>query len=45
MRQMARNIGAAINFATGSVVFNQGDSGNCMYIVQSGVIGWRSATR
>ena len=39
MRQMARNIGATINFGAGSVVFNKGDSGNCMYIVQSGVIG------
>ena len=38
MRQMARNIGANINFGTGSVVFNKGDTGNCMYIVQSGVI-------
>ena len=38
MRQMARNIGATINFGAGSVVFNKGDSGNCMYIVQSGVI-------
>ena len=38
MRQMARNIGATINFPVGSVVFNQGDAGNCMYIVQSGVL-------
>ena len=38
MRQMARNIGANINFPAGSVVFNQGDAGNCMYIVQSGVL-------
>ena len=38
MRQMARSIGATINFGAGSVVFNKGDSGNCMYIVQSGVI-------
>jgi CRP/FNR family transcriptional regulator, cyclic AMP receptor protein len=38
MRQMARNIGATINFGAGTVVFNKGDSGNCMYIVQSGVI-------
>ena len=38
MRQMARRIGATINFGAGSVVFNKGDSGDCMYIVQSGVI-------
>ena len=38
MRQMARNIGATINFPVGSVVFNQGDAGNCMYIVQSGAL-------
>ena len=38
MRQMARSIGANINFGAGSVVFNKGDAGNCMYIVQSGVI-------
>ena len=38
MRQMARSIGANINFGAGSVVFNKGDTGNCMYIVQSGVI-------
>ena len=38
MRQMARNIGATINFPAGSVVFNTGDAGNCMYIVQSGMI-------
>ena len=38
MRQMARSIGANINFGTGSVVFNKGDAGSCMYIVQSGVI-------
>ncbi|MET0670424.1 MAG: Crp/Fnr family transcriptional regulator [Xanthobacteraceae bacterium] len=38
MRQMARSIGANISFGAGSVVFNKGDFGNCMYIVQSGVI-------
>ena len=36
MRQMARNIGATINFPAGSVVFITGDAGNCLYIVQSG---------
>ena len=38
MRQMARSIGANISFGAGSVVFNKGDFGNCMYIVQSGGI-------
>lgn len=38
MRMFARNAGVNINFPAGSVVFNQGDPGNCMYIVQSGVI-------
>ena len=45
MRQMARNIGATTSFPAGAVVFNQGDAGNCMYIVRSGVSKWRSATR
>ncbi len=38
MRQFARGAGATINFAPGSVVFNKGDPGQCMYIVQSSVI-------
>ena len=38
MRQMARSIGATINFPAGAIVFNQGDAGSCMYVVQSGVI-------
>ncbi len=38
MRQMARSIGATVSFPAGSSVFNKGDAGNCMYIVQSGVI-------
>jgi CRP/FNR family transcriptional regulator, cyclic AMP receptor protein len=38
MRMFARNAGINIAFPAGSVVFNQGDPGNCMYIVQSGVI-------
>jgi CRP/FNR family cyclic AMP-dependent transcriptional regulator len=38
MRQMARSIGATIAFPAGSVVFKQGDPGNCMYIVQSGIL-------
>ena len=38
MRQFARNVGANIGFPAGSIVFNKGDPGSCMYIVQSGVI-------
>ena len=37
MRLFARNAGANINFAAGSI-FNKGDAGSCMYVVQSGVI-------
>jgi CRP/FNR family transcriptional regulator, cyclic AMP receptor protein len=38
MRMFAQRAGANISFAAGSVVFNKGDPGNCMYVVQSGVI-------
>ncbi|MGB9366910.1 MAG: cyclic nucleotide-binding domain-containing protein [Xanthobacteraceae bacterium] len=38
MRMFARNAGVNITFPVGSIVFNQGDPGDCMYIVQSGVI-------
>ncbi len=38
MRTFARNAGANVTFAPGSIVFNQGDPGSCMYVVQSGVI-------
>jgi CRP-like cAMP-binding protein len=38
MRQFARGAGPNLTFAAGSIVFNKGDPGNCMYIVQSGVI-------
>ena len=38
MRQFAKSAGANINFNAGNVVFNKGDPGQCMYIVQSGVI-------
>ena len=38
MRQFARSRGATLSFTPGTVVFNRGDPGNCMYIVQSGVI-------
>ena len=38
MRLFARKAGTSLNFAAGSVVFNKGDTGECMYVVQSGVI-------
>ncbi len=38
MRQFARSAGPTLTFAARSVVFNKGDAGNCMYIVQSGVV-------
>ncbi len=38
MRLFARNAGVNIAYPAGSVVFTQGDPGNSMYIVQSGII-------
>ena len=38
MRMFAQRVGASMTFGAGSIVFNQGDPGSCMYIVQSGVI-------
>jgi CRP-like cAMP-binding protein len=38
MRLFAKKAGASINFPAGSVVFNKGDPGECMYVVQSGVV-------
>ena len=38
MRVFARNAGVNVIFPAGSVVFNKGDAGNCMYVVQSGTI-------
>jgi CRP/FNR family transcriptional regulator, cyclic AMP receptor protein len=38
MRQFARGAGTTISFKPGTAVFNQGDAGQCMYVVQSGVI-------
>jgi CRP-like cAMP-binding protein len=38
MRQFAKSAGANLSFGTGSVVFNKGDPGQCMYIVQAGTI-------
>ena len=38
MRMFAQRAGANVSYGAGSVVFNRGDPGACMYIVQSGVI-------
>lgn len=38
MRMFAQRIGASMTFSAGSIVFNKGDAGSCMYIVQSGLI-------
>ena len=38
MRMFAQRAGANIAFSAGSVVFNKGDPGSCMYVVQSGVV-------
>jgi len=38
MRMFAQRAGANVSYGAGSVVFNRGDPGSCMYIVQSGVI-------
>ena len=38
MRQFAKSAGTNLTFKAGTVVFSKGDAGNCMYVVQSGVI-------
>lgn len=38
MRLFARKAGTSMTFPSGSVVFNKGDPGATMYVVQSGVI-------
>ncbi len=38
MRVFARGAGVTTTFPAGSVVFSRGDAGDCMYVVQSGVI-------
>ena len=38
MRMFAQRAGAAVTFSAGSIVFNKGEPGSCMYIVQSGLI-------
>ena len=38
MRIFAKSAGANVTFPAGSIVFNKGDPGACMYVVQSGVV-------
>lgn len=38
MRIFAKNAGTNVSYTAGSIVFNKGDAGSCMYVVQSGVI-------
>jgi len=38
MRMFAQLMGAAVTCSAESIVFNKGDAGSCMYIVQSGLI-------
>ena len=38
IRQFARGAGPTLSFAAGSIVFNKGDAGTVMYVVQAGVI-------
>ena len=38
MRLFAKKAGASLSYPAGSVIFNKGDPGECMYVVQSGVI-------
>ena len=38
MRMFAKSAGVNITYPAGSTVFNKGDPGSCMYVVQSGVI-------
>jgi CRP-like cAMP-binding protein len=38
MRTFARGAGVTMAYAAGAVIFQRGDPGACMYVVQSGVI-------
>jgi CRP-like cAMP-binding protein len=38
MQMFARNAGVNLNFPAGSIIFKEGDPGDCMYVVQSGTI-------
>ena len=38
MRTFAKGVGVNLTFAAGSVIFTEGDPGDCMFVVQSGVV-------
>jgi CRP-like cAMP-binding protein len=38
MRMFAQRTGTNVAYPAGSIVFNKGDPGSCMYVVQSGLI-------
>ncbi len=38
MRTFAKNAGASIKVPAGGIIFNKGEAGDCMYVVQSGAI-------
>jgi CRP/FNR family cyclic AMP-dependent transcriptional regulator len=38
MRLFAKKAGTSLTYPAGSTIFNKGDPGECMYVVQSGVI-------
>jgi hypothetical protein len=40
LREHAENAGVNISVSAGNTVSLQGESGNCMYVVRSGVIEW-----
>ncbi len=38
MRAFAKGAGVNITFPVGSIIFKQGDPGDCLYVVQEGVV-------
>jgi CRP-like cAMP-binding protein len=38
MRTFAKGAGATVRVPAGGIVFNKGEAGDCMYILQSGTI-------
>ena len=38
MQMFAKGAGINMNFPAGSIIFSEGDAGNCLYVVQSGTI-------
>jgi CRP-like cAMP-binding protein len=38
MQMFAKNAGVNMHFPAGSIIFKEGDPGDCMYVVQSGEI-------